>query len=607
MTGRGIFLSKRFNTLNGIDFSNMIMQGAAHLQANVSSVNALNVFPVPDGDTGTNMNLTLTSGVEELRKKPSSHIGKAAEALAKGLLMGARGNSGVILSQLLRGFAKSVAEYGEISVTQFAAALQQGVDTAYKAVVKPVEGTILTVAREAARHAVACARRSGDLAELMREVLHKAKEALAKTPEQLPVLKQVGVVDAGGQGLVFIYEGMLAALAGETVSAGEAADRPTQTAAGTGEVKATFQADRPGALAPNDVAVRDGFAAVPGHADGRPKKAQAHLATEDIEFGYCTEFMVKLVPGKTAGLVFDETRFRSDLERHGDSVLVVADDELVKVHLHAEYPGNVLTFAQQYGELVKIKIENMREQHTHLLAEDEPDAPDSVPLPSRENEKEVKPFGFVTVAAGEGITAIFESLGADVVLSGGQTMNPSTEDIVNAIERVDAETVFVLPNNSNIIMAAQQARDLLERRVVVIPTKTIPQGMSALLAFQPQASADDNAAAMERAIGRVQSGMVTYAVRDSQIDGLDIKQGDYLGIHNNRIVASTPDLLETCRVLLAAMIASGDEVVTILAGADASEDKTNELVAMLERSYPDAEVEVHAGGQPLYYYIFSVE
>lgn len=572
-------MSKRFYKLNGSNFTSMISRGAEALHASVGNVNALNVFPVPDGDTGTNMNMTLTSGVEELKKKTSPHIGKSAEALSKGLLMGARGNSGVILSQLFRGFAKAVQDQEEIDVQQFAAALQQGVDTAYKAILKPVEGTILTVAREAAKHGLASVRRSGDIGELMREVLAKAKEALAKTPEQLPVLKQVGVVDAGGQGLVLIYEGFVAALSGEM---------PAIPAIDT-------------TIALN----------IPGHGAGEKVHAQAHLATEDIEFGYCTEFMIRLEPGKTPGAVFDEPLFRDEMERHGDSVLVVADDDLVKVHLHSEYPGNVLTLAQRYGELVKIKIDNMREQHTHILEENAGHAAKPVhthaeSTPDQPAES-AKPFGFVAVSAGDGIAAIFKNLGVDVVLSGGQTMNPSTEDIVGAIGKVRAETVFVLPNNSNIVLAAQQARDLTERRIIVLPTKTIPQGISAMLAFQASATAERNAASMEEAIGAVQSGQVTYAVRDSQIDGIDIREGDYLGIHNNKIVVSGPDLLDTCRKLLDSMMVEGGEVVTVLSGAEASESDTIRLAELVEEAYPDAELEVLAGGQPLYYYLFSVE
>lgn len=579
----------------------MVLLGAANLNANVSHVNALNVFPVPDGDTGTNMNLTLTSGVEELKKKTSSHIGKCAEALSKGLLMGARGNSGVILSQLFRGFAKAIPEQGEINAVQFAAALQNGVDTAYKAVVKPVEGTILTVAREAAKHASVAVRRTSDVLELMIEVLNKANEALAKTPEQLPVLKQVGVVDAGGQGLVCIYEGFVSALRGE----GELLSSTSGTASVPGGSRAEASLSR-------GVNTASGFDQA-SHAHVM-RSAQAQLSTEDIEFGYCTEFMIQLEAGKSAGWVFSELGFRSDLEKHGDSVLVVADEDLVKVHLHAEHPGEVLTMAQRYGELIKIKIENMREQHTHLLVEDsEVEAAsksgsdhDGKAVSTRTTGEE-KPFGFVAVSMGGGIAAILESLGADVVLSGGQTMNPSTEDIVNAVQRVAARTVFVLPNNSNIIMAAEQAKSLVDKELIVIPSKTIPQGLSALLAYQDNADTSRNTEAMLRAIAGVHSGQVTYAVRDSQIDGLDIKQGDYLGIHNNKIVTSTPELIQTCQALLGSMTADSGDIITILSGEEAPEDVTAQLVDWLGAEYPDAEVEVHRGGQPLYYYIFAVE
>lgn len=601
-------MSKRFIKLNGSNFTSMMMKGAEALHVNAEQVNALNVFPVPDGDTGTNMSMTLTAGVEELKKRTSPHIGACAEALSKGLLMGARGNSGVILSQLFRGFAKAIQQEEEIGVQQFATALQQGVDTAYKAILRPVEGTILTVAREAAKHGLTAARRSADIGELMGEVLAKAKEALARTPEQLPVLKQVGVVDAGGQGLVTIYEGFVAALGGEMPA----------------------PADPPAASAPAAAAhARSGELAERMHA-------QAHLATEDIEFGYCTEFMIRLAPQK-ANTPFDEPSFREDLEGHGDSVLVVADDDLVKVHLHSEYPGNVLTLAQKYGELVKIKIENMREQHTHILegnpggaaqggspqagqanvsgaagADGEADQVRSAEQAAESARKgvgaeAVKPFGFVAVAAGDGISALFENMGVDVVLSGGQTMNPSTENIAEAVGRVRAETVFVLPNNSNIVLAAQQARDLLERRVVVVPTKTIPQGIAAMLAFQGGVSVERNVAAMEQAIGGVQSGQITHAVRDSQIDGIDIREGDYLGIHNNKIVVSAPQLLDACRKLLDAMTAGGGEVITILTGEEASEADTVKLAELVEEAYPEAELEVLSGGQPVYYYLFSVE
>ncbi|MFD0867588.1 DAK2 domain-containing protein [Paenibacillus residui] len=578
-------MSKRFNFLDGADFIHMMRSGAARLQSNVSTVNALNVFPVPDGDTGTNMNLTMSSGIEELQRRKSDQVGKSAEALSKGLLMGARGNSGVILSQLFRGFGKSVHDLDTVNAQQFAQALQQGVDTAYQAVVKPVEGTVLTVAREAAKHALSYARRTDDLADLMREVLNKAEETLNRTPDMLPVLKQVGVVDAGGKGLVLIYEGMLAALTGDFDydAEPEARDKAVQPA---------------------------------GQSLHEAANAQSKLATEDIEFGYCTEFMVNLVPGKVPGYQFEESKFRRDLEKFGDSLLVVADDDLVKIHIHAEYPGEVMNYAMNYGDLTRIKIENMREQHSHLLHADESDTTYASPKAEEEERpaeeeveaEELRPYGFVAVSVGQGISDIFESLGADEIIAGGQTMNPSTEDIVQAIRKVPAETVFILPNNSNIVMAAQQARDLVEdKQVVVIPSKTIPQGMAAMLAFQERADADSNAAAMEDALSRVRSGQVTHAVRNSSIDGMEINEGDFLGILDGRIVSSKPDLLETCKQLLDEMLSEDGEIVTLLAGEEATDDLTSAIQAYLEEAYPEVEIEIHSGGQPLYFYLFSVE
>ncbi|SDM95638.1 hypothetical protein SAMN04487897_101612 [Paenibacillus sp. yr247] len=563
----------------------MVLAGADSLRRNVDKVNGLNVFPVPDGDTGTNMNLTLTAGCEELKKKPSSHIGKAADALSKGLLMGARGNSGVILSQLFRGFAKHVHDLENVNVQQFAAALQQGVETAYKAVVKPVEGTILTVSKEAAKHATQY-RRGGDLLDLMQEVLSKAKEALARTPEQLAVLKQVGVVDAGGQGLVCVYEGFVTALNGGLVQVDD--DYATMDT----RLDAV-------SLVPGMNLAKEVHAHLP---------AQAHLATEDIEFGYCTEFMLTIAPGKVKGLIFDEGTFRDQLSKLGDSLLVVADDELVKVHIHAEYPGEVMNQAMNYGALSRIKIENMRDQHSHILEDMTVGYEAPVSIAATEASAPSKPYGFVAVALGDGITDIFSSVGVDVVLSGGQTMNPSTEDIVNAVNRIDAETIYVLPNNSNIILAAQQAVELVDNKtLIVIPSKSIPQGLAAILAFQEKADAKANTEAMNESLRRVKSGQVTYAVRDTNMDGIDIKQGHFIGIQDGRIVSSQPSLMDACKKLLEEMIEESSEIVTILTGADAKEEETEELEAFIQAIYPEMEVELHPGGQPLYAYLFSVE
>ncbi|UKS30006.1 DAK2 domain-containing protein [Paenibacillus sp. HWE-109] len=580
-------MSKRFISINGNDFTAMVLAGADNLRRNVDKVNGLNVFPVPDGDTGTNMNLTLTAGCEELKKKPSSHIGKAADALSKGLLMGARGNSGVILSQLFRGFAKHVHDLEHVNVQQFAAALQQGVETAYKAVVKPVEGTILTVSKEAAKHAVLY-RRGGDILDLMQEVLSKAKEALARTPEQLAVLKQVGVVDAGGQGLVCVYEGFVASLSGGLVQVeDDYATMDTRLDAVS--------------LVPGMNLAKEVHAHLP---------AQAHLATEDIEFGYCTEFMLTITPGKVKGMTFHEGTFRDQLSKLGDSLLVVADDELVKVHIHAEYPGEVMNQAMNYGALSRIKIENMRDQHSHILEDlaDGYEAPPSVAVETLGASTPRKAYGFVAVALGDGITDILSSVGVDVVLSGGQTMNPSTEDIVNAVNSIDAETIYVLPNNSNIILAAQQAVELVDNKtLVVIPSKSIPQGLAAILAFQEKADAHTNTAAMNDSLRRVKSGQVTYAVRDTNMDGIEIKQGHFIGIQDGRIVSSQPSLMDACKKLLEEMIEEGSEIVTILTGEDAKEEETEELEAFIQAMYPDIEVELHPGGQPLYAYLFSVE
>jgi uncharacterized protein len=565
-------LSKRFNTINGSDLLHMVHAASDLLNRHMEDVNALNVFPVPDGDTGTNMNLTLGSGVNELTKKASEHIGQAAEALSKGLLMGARGNSGVILSQLFRGFAKGVHDHAEVTVFQFAAALQNGVETAYKAVVRPVEGTILTVAKEAARYATTYARRYSTIPELMEAVLAHAREALARTPDQLPVLKQVGVVDAGGQGLVIIYEGFLNAL----TNGEQPAELPTfKLQSGTG-------------------------APLQRSSD----KAQAKIATEDIENPYDMEFFIHLQSGSHR---FDEEIFRGQLERMGDSIIVIPDDDVVKVHVHSNVPGDVLNLSIKYGELHQIHILNMKDQHRELLAEEEYSVAGGSEEPPSELKQSMKPYGIIAVAAGEGLAEIMSSIGVDYVLSGGQTMNPSTEDIMNAIQEVGAETVFILPNNSNIILAAQQAKDLAEVRVEVIPSKTIPQGMAAVLAFQEQAGADANAEAMRSAISRVKSGQVTYAIRDSQMDGLAISKDDFLGILDNKIVVSNPDLLTVCEQLMDRMLETGDEMVTILTGEGSSEEMTSSLIDKLSDAYPEAEVEVHPGGQPVYAYIFSVE
>lgn len=554
-------------TLDGKQFAEMILQGANHLSNNAKLVDALNVFPVPDGDTGTNMNLSMTSGAKEVKSNQSEHIGKTGNALSKGLLMGARGNSGVILSQLFRGFSKSIETKSSIDASEFAAALQAGVDTAYKAVMKPVEGTILTVAKDAAKAAVKTAQSETSIVKLMEETLKEAEASLKRTPDLLPVLKEVGVVDSGGQGLVFVYEGFLAVLKGEKL---------VTTNVATPSMDELVSAEH-------------------------HKSVQSHMNTEDIEFGYCTEFMVRFENDKTP---FNEETFRNDLSQFGDSLLVIADEELAKVHIHAEYPGEVLSYGQKYGNLINMKIENMRQQHTDIVGE----KPQTVsPVKHEAEKKEKNKYGIVTVSMGKGIAELFKSIGANEVIEGGQTMNPSTEDIVKAIHDVNAENIIILPNNSNIVMAAQQAASVVDENVIVIPSKTVPQGMAALLAFNPTAEAEELEQVMKEALGNVKSGQITYAVRDTNIDGLDIAKGDFMGISNGKIVVTDRDQLSASKKLLTEMITEDDEILTIIQGEDANDEEVEILIAFAEENFEDVEIEVHKGEQPLYSYIFSVE
>lgn len=560
--------------LDGTRFQQMVLSGAALLNKNAKIVDSLNVFPVPDGDTGTNMNLTLTSGVEELSQKGSPLIGEAAASLARGLLMGARGNSGVILSQLFRGFSKSVAGNNQIDAKQFAEALKAGVDSAYQAVMKPVEGTILTVAREAAETAVRVARTESNIVEVMEKTYEQAKKSLAKTPDLLPVLKEVGVVDSGGQGLVFIYEGFLRALRGENLDADEVKRQVSTTAASMDQLVA------------------------------EQHNAQVHMKTEDIHYGYCTEFMLWLThstePNKKP---FIESAFRAQLDTMGDSLLVISDDDVVKVHIHAENPGSVLNFAQQYGSLHRIKIENMREQHANILREEE----QKKAVSENSTAKAKVPYGIIAVAAGDGIADIFRSLGVQKVVQGGQTMNPSTEDFVNAIKDLHAEHIIILPNNSNIIMAAQQAASLTDVPTIVIPTKSVPQGMAALVSFNGGESLQTNEEAMTAAAQHVKTGLVTNSVRDTKMGDIEIREGDYIGIAEKEIVAASEDMETTTKQLLQSLIDEDTGVVTIIYGEGASNEQAEMISRFVESHYPDVEIEVLSGGQPLYPYIISVE
>lgn len=551
--------------LDGKRFAEMIIQGANHLAVNAKYVDALNVFPVPDGDTGTNMNLSMTSGAKEVRQNVQEHIGKVGSALSKGLLMGARGNSGVILSQLFRGFSKAIEQKSIINGKDFAHAFEAGVESAYKAVMKPVEGTILTVAKDAAKKAVQASAKHDDILYIMDEVVKEAKASLNRTPELLPVLKEVGVVDSGGQGLVFIYEGFLAELKGEKLSD-----------------------------APEFLPTMDELVSAEHH-----RNVQGHINTEDIVYGYCTEFMVRLDKNKS----FSEDTFRQELSRYGDSLLVISDDDVVKIHIHSEEPGNVLNYGQSYGSLIKMKIENMREQHSSIVGETHSVLKETTTEASKEKQK----YGIVTVSMGSGIAELFRSIGANKVIEGGQTMNPSTEDIVKAIKSVHAETVIILPNNKNIIMAAKQAAEVSDENVIVIPSRTVPQGIAALLAYNASNDIETIQKHMTDALANVKTGQITFAVRDTTIDGLSIEKDDYMGILEGKIVVKDKDKSKTAKELLAQMIDEDSEIVTIFKGEDASAEDVEGIVSLLENTYQHVEVEVQNGNQPLYPFILSVE
>ena len=546
-------------------FQEMVQAGATRLNKQAEYVNSLNVFPVPDGDTGTNMGMTIENGAKEVSDRSASTVGEAAGIFAKGLLMGARGNSGVITSQLFRGFSQSVKDKEELDGAALAAAFQSGVEVAYKAVMKPVEGTILTVSRGAAIGAKKKAESTNDAVEVMRAALEGAKTALAKTPDMLPVLKEVGVVDSGGQGLVFIYEGFLSALTGEFIASEE------------------FQATP---------ATMSEMINAEHH-----KSVAGHVATEDIKFGYCTEIMVALKQGPTYVKDFDYDEFRNYLNNLGDSLLVVNDDEIVKVHVHTEDPGLVMQEGLKYGSLVKVKVDNMRNQHEAQVEKEERQA----------KPVEEKEYAIIAVVAGEGLADIFKAQGVDYIISGGQTMNPSTEDFVKAVEELNARNIIILPNNKNILMAAQSAAEVIDQPAAVVETKTIPQGLTSLLAFDESKSIEENYERMSASLGYVASGSVTTAVRDTTIDGLEIHENDNLGMVDGKIVVSNPDMMETLEETFAHMLDEDSEIVTIYVGEDGSEELANELAQALAEKYEDVEVEIHQGGQPVYPYLFSVE
>lgn len=548
-------------------FQEMVQAAATRLTNQAEYVNSLNVFPVPDGDTGTNMGMTIENGAKEVADKPAQTVAEAANIFAKGLLMGARGNSGVITSQLFRGFSQGVKDLEELDGAALAHAFQSGVEVAYKAVMKPVEGTILTVSRGAAIGAVKKAETSNDAVEVMEAALEGAKTALAKTPDMLPVLKEVGVVDSGGQGLVFIYEGFLSALNGEYIASEDFEATPAMM----GEM---INAEH-------------------------HKSVAGHVATEDITFGYCTEIMVALKQGPTYVKDFDYEEFRNYLNDLGDSLLVVNDDEIVKVHVHTEDPGLVMQEGLKYGSLVKVKVDNMRNQHEAQVEKEAAQTTDS--------KGPRKEFAVVAVVAGQGMAEIFRASGADYVIEGGQTMNPSTEDFVKAIEEVHADKVILLPNNKNIFMAAQSAVEVVEEAAAVVESRTAPQGLTSLLAFDPNRSLEENQERMTQALAEVVSASVTHAVRDTTIDGLEIHENDFLAMVEGKIVASDADLETALDLMFNQMDLDDKEIFSIYVGEEGSEEFAESLQEKLEDRFEDLEVEIFPGDQPVYPYIFSAE
>lgn len=565
-------------TINAEALAKAFLAGAKNLEAKKEWINELNVFPVPDGDTGTNMSMTIMSAAKEVTAIADPDMKSVAKAISSGSLRGARGNSGVILSQLFRGFAKVIAEYDEIDVQILAEAFEKGVETAYKAVMKPKEGTILTVARGMANRAIELSDETNDLIEFCKGVIKEGDRVLSKTPDMLPVLKQAGVVDSGGQGLMQVMKGALDSLLGK-------------------EIDYTIE-ETPKAAATEDAASYN-------------IEAQAQ---QEIKFAYCTQFLVMLEQPITTR---QENEFKEYLEGIGDSIVVVADDEIVKVHVHTNDPGLAMQRGLTYGSLTTIIIENMkleRDEKISALKEKEMQA---AAVPSRSEAEEQEPpvfteppkeMGFISVSIGDGINEIFTGLGVDYIIEGGQTMNPSTEDMLNAIARVNAKTIFILPNNKNIILAANQAASLVEdKKIIVIPTKTIPQGITALINFIPDSTPEDNAERMTTEIGAVKTGQVTYAVRDTVIDDKEIKQDDYMGIGDSGILSVGRNLEETTLSMLDALIDEESAIVSIYYGADMSEESAETLGAKLEERHPEIEVEVHYGGQPIYYFVISVE
>ena len=552
-------------TINTQMLQKMFLAGAANLEAKKEFINELNVFPVPDGDTGTNMTLTIMSAAKEVKAIENPDMLSTAKAISSGSLRGARGNSGVILSQLLRGFTKEIRDCEEIDVPVLARACERATATAYKAVMKPKEGTILTVAKGISQKAGELAETTEDLEEFLPAVIRYAEEVLAQTPELLPVLKEAGVVDSGGQGLVEILHGAYDAFTGKEIdySAIDAGE-------GTKMVKPSRQAEA------------------------------------DIKFGYCTEFIIMTDKPFTSK---NETEFKGYLESIGDSIVCVADDDIVKVHVHTNDPGLAIQKALTYGQLSRMKIDNMREEHQEKLIRDaEKTAEQQAQAAELKKKEPRKPVGFITVSIGNGMNEIFHELGVDYIIEGGQTMNPSTDDMLTAIDHVNADHIFIFPNNKNIILAANQAQSLTkDKDIIVIPTKTVPQGITAIINYMPEADVDTNIDAMKEGITHVKTGQVTYAVRDTHIDEKEIHEGDIMGIGDHGILSVSQSVEEAAREMLALMVDEDSELISLYYGQDVSEEDAEKFAQAVEEQYPDVDVDLHSGGQPIYYYVLSVE
>ncbi len=567
----------KITTITNLEFGKMVQAASQKLNQRAEFINSLNVFPVPDGDTGTNMSLSMASGAKYEREETSTKVGDLASALAKGLLMGARGNSGVILSQIFRGFSKAVADKESLTANDLAAALAAGAQTAYKAVMKPTEGTILTVIRKAAGAGKEAVKTTDDICEVMDAVVTAAEAALKSTPDLLPVLKQVGVVDSGGQGLTFVLEAFSDSLSGKV--------------------------DESQDYVPDD-AEMDSMIDAAHH-----QSVQGQLDPNDIKYGYCTEIMVRIGDGKLVNHKFDYDTFYEYLAKLGDSLLVINDDEIVKVHVHTEHPGDVMTWGQRFGALIKVKVDNMRLQQETIMEHDKEDEAQAAAEPALPSQPQVDMHGYaiISVSSGDGIGKLFKGLGVTDIIAGGQTMNPSTADIVKAVNDSGAQQALVLPNNKNIFLAAEQAAEVADVPVKIIHSQTISQGMTAMLAFNAEADLDDNQAAMEETLSTVVSGQVTHAVRDTTIDGLEIKKDDYMGLVDGKIVITNPDRDTAALDMVKAMLDEDSELVTIIYGKDATKTDADHLAAKVQELDDELEIEIHEGDQPVYPFLVSVE